>query len=82
MPLPRFIDSDGRRHLLRDLVALRQAQAKPRTEQPILFELYEDHRPSGERKRRRTLDQPCRQLHFDQPQWTQLRHPASCTRPG
>jgi hypothetical protein len=49
MSLPRFIDIDGRRYLWRDLVALRQAQAQPRAEQPTLFELREDHRPSGER---------------------------------
>jgi hypothetical protein len=30
-------------------VALRQAQALPRAEQPTLFELREDHRPPGER---------------------------------
>jgi hypothetical protein len=40
---------DGRRYLWRDLVALRQAQAQPRAEQPTLFELHEDHRPPGER---------------------------------
>ena len=49
MPLPRFMDIDGRRYLWRDLVALRQAQARPRAEQPALFELREDHRPPGER---------------------------------
>ena len=49
MPLPRFIELDGRRYQWRDLVALRQAQAQPRAEQPTLFELHEDHRPPGER---------------------------------
>jgi len=49
MPLPRFIDIDGRRYAWRDLVALRQAQAQPRAVQPTLFELREDHRPPGER---------------------------------
>lgn len=49
MPLPRFIEIDGRRYLWRDLVALRQAQAQPRAEQPALFDLREDHRPAGER---------------------------------
>jgi hypothetical protein len=49
MPLPRFVDIDGRRYLWRDLLALRQAQALPRAEQPILFELHEDRRPAGER---------------------------------
>ena len=45
MPLPRFIDIDGRRHLWRDLVNARRAQAMPKAEQPALFELREDHRP-------------------------------------
>jgi hypothetical protein len=49
MPLPRFVEIDGRRYLWRELVALRQAQAQPRAEQPALFELREDHRPPGER---------------------------------
>ena len=49
MPLPRFIDIDGRRYLWRDLVALRRAQAMPKAEQPALFELRDDHRPAGER---------------------------------
>jgi hypothetical protein len=49
MPLPRFVDIAGRRYLWRDLVALRRAQAMPRTTQPALFELREDSRPAGER---------------------------------
>lgn len=49
MPLPRFIDIDGRRHLWRDLVNARRAQAMPKAEQPALFKLREDHRPAGER---------------------------------
>ena len=49
MPLPRFVDLDRRRYLWRDLVALRRAQATPRTDQPTLFELREDNRPAGER---------------------------------
>ena len=49
MPLPRTIDIDGHRYLWRELVALRRAQAKPRPEQPALFELHVDHRPPGER---------------------------------
>jgi hypothetical protein len=49
MPLPRFIDIDGRRYMWRDLIALRQAQAVPKAQQPALFELREDHRPAGER---------------------------------
>ena len=49
MPLPRFIDIDGRRYLWRDLVELRRAQATPKAEQPALFEMRDDHRPTGER---------------------------------
>ncbi len=49
MPLPRFIDIDGKRYLWRDLMALRRAQATPRVTQPTLFELRDDHRPAGER---------------------------------
>ena len=49
MPLPRFVDINGRRYQWRDLVALRQAQAVPKAQQPTLFELREDHRPAGER---------------------------------
>jgi hypothetical protein len=49
VPLPRFIEIEGRRYLWRDLVALRRAQATPATEQPALFALREDCRPAGER---------------------------------
>jgi hypothetical protein len=37
MSLPRFIDIDGRRYLWRDLLALSQAQAESRAEQPRSF---------------------------------------------
>jgi hypothetical protein len=49
MPLPRFIEIEGKRYLWRDLVELRRAQATPKTQQPALFDLREDHRPAGER---------------------------------
>jgi len=49
MPLPRFVEIEGRRYLWRDLVALRRAQAMPRAAQPALFELIEDCRPPIER---------------------------------
>lgn len=49
MPLPRFVEIDGRRHLWRDLVALRHAQATPPAQQPTLFELREDCRLPAER---------------------------------
>lgn len=49
MPLPRFVEIDGRRILWRDLVALRRAQATPPAEQPTLFPLRADCRPAGER---------------------------------
>jgi hypothetical protein len=58
MSLPRFINIDGRRYLWRDLVALRQAQALPRAEQPTLFELRQDCRPSGERNAAERYCQP------------------------
>lgn len=58
MPLPRFIDIDGRRYQWRDLVALRRAQAQPRAEPPALFELREDHRPAGERNPAERYRQP------------------------
>ena len=51
MSLPRFIDIDGKRYLWRDLLQLRreQRQAHVRAQQPVLFELKDDHRPSAER---------------------------------
>jgi hypothetical protein len=49
MPLPRFVEIDGRRHLWRDLVALRRAQATRETRQPTLFPLRDDRRPASER---------------------------------
>ena len=58
MPLPRFIDIDGRRYLWRDLVALRRAQATPAEEQPALFTLREDHRPAGERTATERYSEP------------------------
>jgi len=58
MSLPRFIDIDRRRYLWRDLVALRRAQAKPQAEQPILFPLREDCRPSGERNAAERYQEP------------------------
>jgi len=36
MPLPRFIEIDGRRYLWRDPVAIRRTQAKPPAQQPTL----------------------------------------------
>ena len=58
MPLPRFIEIDGRRYLWRDLVALRRAQATPAPEQPALFTLHEDHRPAGERNAPERYSEP------------------------
>lgn len=49
MPLPRFIEIDGRRYLWRDLVALRHTQAEPSVRQLTLFPLQEDRRPASER---------------------------------
>jgi len=58
MPLPRFIEIDGRRYLWRDLVALRRAQATPAEQQPALFTLREDHRPAGERNAAERYSEP------------------------
>jgi len=51
MRAPPFIDIDGKRHLWRDIVQLRQQQreAARRAEQPPLFELRDDSRPQTER---------------------------------
>jgi hypothetical protein len=45
-----FIEIDGRRHLWRELVALRRTQATPPAEQPTLFVLHDDCRPVMERR--------------------------------
>ena len=58
MPLPRFIEIDGRRYLWRDLVALRRAQATPAEPQPTLFPLHDDHRPAGERTAAERYSEP------------------------
>jgi hypothetical protein len=57
MSVPKFIDIDididGKRHLWRDIVKLRQEQLRAAAEaapaQPPLFELHEDFRPLNER---------------------------------
>jgi len=53
MSAPKFIDIDGKRHLWRDIVKLRQEQCRAAAEaapvQPPLFELHEDFRPTAER---------------------------------
>ena len=50
---PKFIEIDGRRHLWREIVQLRQDQCRAAAEvepmQPPLFELHEDYRPVAER---------------------------------
>ena len=48
---PRFIEIDGKRHLWRDVIKLRQEQraAARQDEQAALFELREDCRPATER---------------------------------
>ena len=67
MPQPRFIEIDGRRHLWRDLIALRKAQALPRAEQPTLFALRDDHRPPGERNAAERYREPSLFTVLDQP---------------
>jgi hypothetical protein len=51
MKAPRFIEIDGKRHLWRDLLRLRQEQraAARRAEQPALFELKDDRRQPADR---------------------------------
>jgi hypothetical protein len=51
MTAPRFIDIDGKRHLWRDIVKLRQEQRRAAAQaiQPPLFELHDDVRPASER---------------------------------
>ena len=53
MTAPKFIDIDGKPHLWRDIVKLRQEQLRAAAEaqpvQPPLFELHEDFRPVTER---------------------------------
>ena len=51
MAAPKFIDIDGKRHLWRDIVKLRQEQLRAAAQpvQPPLFALHEDSRPITER---------------------------------
>ena len=46
----RFIEIDGKRYLWRDVLQLRREQKKAhaRAQQPALFELKDDRRPSAE----------------------------------
>ncbi|MGP0061770.1 MAG: hypothetical protein ACLPID_21095 [Beijerinckiaceae bacterium] len=49
--ISRMIDINGKRYLWREIVALRRAQiaAARRAQQPALFELIDDSRPSSQR---------------------------------
>ena len=51
MTSPRFIVIDGKRHLWRDILALRREQLRAcaNARQPALFELRDDCRPPAER---------------------------------
>jgi hypothetical protein len=51
MSAPKFIEIDGKRHLWRDLLKLRQEQRRAAAvaHQPPLFELRDDCRPATER---------------------------------
>jgi len=51
MTAPRFIVIDGKRHLWRDILKLRQeqVQAAANAKQPALFPLIDDARPPAER---------------------------------
>lgn len=48
---PRFIDIGGKRYLWRDIVELRRAQLAEwrEVQQPALFEMHVDQRPSAQR---------------------------------
>ncbi len=48
----RFIEIDGKRHLWRDILALRKQQLEQyrRAPQPVLFDLKDDSRPTKERR--------------------------------
>jgi len=62
------MDINGHRYLWRDLVALRRAQATPRTAQPALFELREDHRPPGERSPAERYREPSLFTRIERPE--------------
>jgi hypothetical protein len=51
MPLPAFIEIDGKSYLWRDILACRkdQLRAYALAQQPPLFELKHDQRPESER---------------------------------
>ena len=51
MPVPRFIEIDGKRHLWRDVLRLRREQIElcAKAEQPALFTLKDDRRPPSDR---------------------------------
>jgi hypothetical protein len=50
MRRPRFIIIDGKSHLWRDILALRQAQCtEPKAAQSTLFPLKDDARPATDR---------------------------------
>jgi hypothetical protein len=50
MPAPKFIDIDDKRFLWRELLQRRREQlAAAQVEQPVLFEMKEDSRPTPER---------------------------------
>ena len=50
MSAPKFIDIDGKRYLWRDIVQMRREQKKAHAvaQQPALFELKLDCRPTSE----------------------------------
>ena len=56
MTNPKFIVIEGRRHLWRDVIRLRQEQCRAAVaaepQQPPLFELRDDFRPAAERTAR------------------------------
>jgi hypothetical protein len=60
LPSPRYIEIGGKRYLWREIVNLRREQVKSaaKPEQPVLFEMHEDHRPPGERTAAERYNEP------------------------
>ena len=56
--VPRYIIIDGKRHVWRDILALRREQRRLPPSQPTLFELKQDSRPASQREAGGRLLQP------------------------
>ncbi len=60
MAHPKFIEIDGKRHLWRDLLTRRREQlaAVAKSEQPPLFEVKDDRRPTTDRTAAGRYEEP------------------------